>query len=409
MGNVCCLKPRDKENLNTSPRPTTIRSRKLTNPVVLESLNTFEGNTQQTPSPQKKLTSILTKLSTLTNDKIDQLTKGKDIDTSHNKNKYYLILEISHIDIFQRCDNFNKRFKPYLEIGILGNDIIRIYPQDEIANSSNISNISDNVTTNTQSSIISARYKATYFKTMKIFEVPIEFWKSNMMIYFKNEVSQGQMEIIIGEAKIPLIQLHTLSKFEGVIELKLKGSSVIGILRLNTSILESLVTVTDYKKSEIDESIKLVLCPHIIHSEEMSERILQSIFKKQHDSECYELNSSKKIPRKYTRSEIDRDVLHGYFVEFCKVQNNLIGLYQLLILMVQICIKEDMIIIHNFFKKLKIDEKNEFHNILNKFINNPYIIKLYIIVIFHYHRYFSNNKVIYHKSDSIYSQRQRYK
>jgi len=258
-------------------------------------------------------------------------------------------------------------------------------------------------------------------------------------------------QICLGEAKIPLnliFKNFRENSFEGNLEIKLRDVTNIGYLKVRVSASDKLekLKLQDelseklsnarfinyeaedkanfFEKNHADNIFDLISNQslknsihkweeNLINYEDLNPVIFAKYFTNDIKVDPHEaLILANKIPRlknetrhdtKDTRekrdtkestfkNKIDHSEMPIYLKEIIN-QNNHIALYQYLNYLVDLCIKDDFTSISVILKSLYEEDKIFLVNLPKTYQDNVFLIRLYLIFVFHYVKFYKHNKV----------------
>jgi hypothetical protein len=342
----------------------------------------------------------------------------KSQNVKNNKSKYFIKMGIEYIDIHNKCDNFCYYFKPYLDIQIEDNDILRIYPEkDDKSNNSLVSDNTLNMSSliRTLSNQIPNKEKTLTFRINKTFEISNRNLYGNIIFSLKNDFNENQPQVTIGETRVPIIKIfnnYRENKFDGMIEMKMKCVNILGYMKVNlviteNNIIDKEIWLDKMQKGKILEDVdeyepglsKTVIQfeNKNLNIEDISNTSIDKYFltEKEFDQKEQLLQESNILPRYYIKEEFNDKSIDEFFKKFLINSTNQISLYQSLLLMIEMSCRDDqIIIIYDILRKFSEQEKNIFTDIITKLKKNPYIVKAYLILLYNYLKYFMNNKNI---------------
>jgi len=351
------------------------------------------------------------------------------------KTNFYLRVCIEFIDVFyKQCDDFGLLFKPYIEVFLSGHEHSKIMNIDEEKlNNSGISedysftsDNTDNTRLKTRTSFITSNVtilkdgKNYSFKYSKNYELVKSSFYSTLVIKVKNESNLGLnlVPVIIGEARIPLNMIYKKSKeqsFDGLVEFYCRNNTFIGHIKVslnlslqnfeNDELLMKLVNKKilddiDFEHENIFEKKTDTWASDLMHYSELDHEIIEKYFifdldctdimiesVKKFNSEIYENNEYELI-----RKRIDSHLIYKAYKEAID-NENFILLYEIFISLIKITNENDFTLINEFFKILSNEEKKFFYTLPEFTEYNVYFIKLFLIFIWNYQKYFKSNLV----------------
>jgi hypothetical protein len=334
--------------------------------------------------------------------------------------KYYIKVDIEHLELYSRCDNFALNFKPFLEVQF-ENQEAKIFKPSDDEESRCITDLDLTSINSTNmpfgrlsTSTCIKKEKTVTFKSSQIFEIKSQNIFSNIVFKLKTEAIKDLCQIAIAESQVPIIMLFNHYKeipFDGNLEMKQRSNTFIGYLKVNIILSESNVFEDvmgklqkakffeeyDDKNNADDNSGRMRMLLNVwehnyINLEDMDSNIIDKYFITNYDDKERQIVDSCSIPKKYD-SKLNENNLYKIFNQFVKSNGNQLALYQLIMLLVKICQKEQYTIVFNLLQLLKQDEINIFYDLVLKFSNNPFIVKYFLILYFNLVKFFKTNKV----------------
>lgn len=428
-----------KPNQIATPTPSFDESDNLTSASSTATKKIDKYPTKQAENESKALSNFSTfagdkDLRIFDEDFTSNAIKPKQkVTETHSASKYYIRLYIDYIDIcYKLCDDFGAVFKPYLEVAVGNGDSVKVSSSDEDKlNSSAISDIDLNNSMN--NSIIRSggnicntstigKEKTIYFKSSHNFEINSNCYFSSLQFDLKNDTPitskvEAPPSITIGDAKMSINLLYHKYKdnsFDDYIEIRLRNNLLIGYLKVNVIISDKALTNQDdfYKKfnkgkflEEVDSDIfnnldtykistkSIKVWDNTLNIEDIDPQTV-SLFIGEYESRDTELRRGAQVPRNCD-DYIDSSVLFKLYMEnMSEDGRNLIALYQFLILLVKLTKKQEFVVIDEFFKMLSEEQRKSIDSIPCRYVENPYIVKTYLVFLFNYQVYFKNSKSI---------------
>jgi hypothetical protein len=383
----------------------------------------------------------------------DPFNRSSQFFYEHIRTHFYLRTYIDYLEVFYKsCDDFGLIFKPYIELKVSNIEPVKISNNDEEkteklngTNGTNEDSFNSEISDNrvSKSSVVlnqgSLKEGKVYpFKTSKNFELLRDQFYNTLIISVKNENQSLVSEsppVTIAECRIPINMIVTTcvdNVFDGMVEMKIRNTTFVGNIKVilavthqnlegHVDLLKRMASKRTNGEVEGDTTIQLSLLQkqniwdnsRIMHYMELDPEVLDYYFLFDIEKREAQINSAdsfyhqiyKIIPNSnsspeevkpdYFVANVNSTILNSKYAEAIKVNDeNFVLLYEVLVCLVKLANEWQFNIINDFLKNLNDDEMNVFKNIPKFTDYNMHLLKVLLIFLYKYQKFFKSIKSI---------------